>query len=282
MFRLTLSILALVSIAACSSRPAADLTQLDLKVETRTQGDSLFLTIQNPAPIPIRFFISSDEIDVANRLPKRVVLESVSDTVLAFNVSGLDTTDIRRRLSFSMILGSLDTPINPRPLSWPSPQHHSAEIIQGYEGTFSHQSTYSRYALDFRMALGDTVSAADDGWVAGVIDGYDIGGDDPSYRPYANFITLYHPHSGLLTQYVHLEHESSFVTVGDSVARGQALGRVGRTGFTTVDHLHFNVLKPDSSEGIASFPAAFVGDIDGASLKRGDLVSHSELSPREN
>jgi murein DD-endopeptidase MepM/ murein hydrolase activator NlpD len=273
-----LLVAAVVFIVSCSSLPPANLTQVSMAVETRVEGDSLWIDFSNPAPIPMRLSISSSDPHIDGLVNTNFVIGSIRDTSLAFHVPDVDTTDLGQRMTYSFTLGSLDTPIRANVLSWPFPKGQTSEIIQGYEGAFSHQSDYSRNALDFRMAPGDTVTAADDGMVAGVIEGYDLWGDDPSYRPYANFITLYHAHSGLLTQYVHLAYEGSFVAVGDTVHRGQPIGLVGRSGFTTVDHLHFNVLVPDSTDGIVSFPVFFEGELDGASLKRGDVVSHAGMN----
>lgn len=278
MHRLLLFVV-MVMVTACSSLPPANLSQTSLSVQTRMESDSLWIDFDNPSPIPIRLSVSSDEALLGAMVATELVIGAVQDTSLTFHIPGVDTTALSSRLSFSFTLGSLDTPVSPVPLTWPFPQGVSSEIIQGYQGSFSHQSDYSRYALDFRMAPGDTVVAVDNATVAGVIEGYDVWGDDPSYRPYANFITLYHPHSGLLTQYVHLAYEGSMVAVGDTVQRGQPIGIVGRSGFTTVDHLHFNVLVPDSTEGVVSFPVMFEGEVPGASLKRGAVVAHAGTSP---
>lgn len=259
----------------CSSLPPADLVQTSLSASSRVEGDSLRITLGNPSPIPMRISVRAGDTVLTER--HVIAPEAVSN--LTFHVADADSSDIRSQLSYSFTMGDPTVPIRPRPLSWPFPTGRSAEIIQGYEGTFSHQSDYSRYALDFRMAPGDTVVAVDDGRVAGVIQGYELHGDEPKYRPYANFITLYHPDTGLITQYVHLQHQGSLVAVGDTVHRGQPIGQVGRTGYTTVDHLHFNVLVPDSANAIISFPVTFEGGVDGTSLKRGDVVSHGNVTP---
>ncbi|MEQ9105721.1 MAG: M23 family metallopeptidase [Rhodothermales bacterium] len=260
--------------ASCERLPDATLRQTDLRASTAVRGDSLFITFTNPAPIPTRIEVSSKESDVDERVRTRLVLEPSSETVVALDVAGLDSAKVRSNLSFSFTFGSLDTPVRPVPLAWPFPRGRSYEVIQGYEGSFSHTSAYSRYALDFNLAEGDTISAADDGWVVGVIEGYDVGGDDPKYRPYANYITVYHPHSGVVTQYVHLLPGGSFVAVGDSVGRGQPLGRAGLTGFTNIQHLHFNVLVADSTEGMVSIPVTFENGTAGESLRQRDRVGH--------
>lgn len=46
--------------------------------------------------------------------------------------------------------------------------------------------------------------------------------------------------NGIMTRYGH--HASLYVSKGDSVARGQALGRCGTTGKSTGTHLHFEVI----------------------------------------
>ncbi len=102
------------------------------------------------------------------------------------------------------------------------------------------------------MKVGDTVTSADDGYVIGVIKDYKKGGSTPDWRDYANYITIFHPGSGLYTQYVHLMHEGSFVKVGDSVRKGQAIGLSGMTGYTTGPHLHFNVLRPGRKNFIST------------------------------
>ena len=113
-------------------------------------------------------------------------------------------------------------------------------MLQGYHGEFSHNQGVSKHALDFNLHIGDTVCAARDGIVVGVIDGYEVGGSHPRYRPNANSINVYHA-DGTVGLYVHLQPGSAMVSVGDSVKLGQALATVGLTGITDGPHLHFCV-----------------------------------------
>ena len=272
--RLFLVALVVLAGTACESLPEASLRQNDMGVSLDIRDDSLFIAFDNPAPIPTRVRISSSMPDLDERVASNVVVGPSMEAVFSYHIVGVDTSRVRASLSMTTSLGSLDVPVRPVPLAWPFPAGRSYTIIQGYQGSFSHTSSYSRHALDFNLAKGDTVSAADDGFVVGVIEGYDVGGNDPKYRPYANFITLYHPHSGLMTQYVHLAPEGSFVAVGDTVSRGQPIGLAGLTGFTSVQHLHFNVLAPDSTDGIVSYRITFEDGTEGAALQRGDRVGH--------
>ncbi|UTW66181.1 peptidoglycan DD-metalloendopeptidase family protein [bacterium SCSIO 12643] len=81
----------------------------------------------------------------------------------------------------------------------------------------------------------------------------------------------FHPEMNLYSQYVHLKHEESFVEVGDYVQSEQAIGLSGKTDQTDMEHLHFNVLKPNDS-GMESTPIEFVGGHKGADFKKGDWI----------
>lgn len=113
------------------------------------------------------------------------------------------------------------------------------KIIQGFNGKFSHSSDQSRYAIDFKMPVGDTIVAARAGRVVSAIEHYtERGGRD--YRDKANQVVIYHD-DGTLAFYVHLDKDGALVEVGDIVEAGQNIGISGFTGFTTTPHLHFVV-----------------------------------------
>ncbi len=99
---------------------------------------------------------------------------------------------------------------------------------------FNGQITSRHMGLDLAGARGATVTAAADGVVA-VVDGFLLGG---------NVVYLNHG-GGLLTGYFHLS--ASLVSVGDTVAAGTPIGRVGATGRVTGPHLHWVVRYGDTS-----------------------------------
>ncbi|MEO1021684.1 MAG: M23 family metallopeptidase [Bacteroidota bacterium] len=234
------------------------------------RGDTLQVAISNPIHAPLRITAQSEN-SVLNEVINTtfpITLPPLLDTVFIVT-SPVFRTDSSVR--FGATIGDPTASIQPQAILFPFPKGKSYSIMQPYNGRLSHQTDYSRYALDFDLAVGDTISAADDGYVVGVVQAYKNGGKDKKWRDYANFITLFHPHSGLYTQYVHLIYNGSFVDVGDTVTAGQPIGISGETGFTTKPHLHFNVLKPTES-GMKSTPTRFKNGKPGLSLKRGDVV----------
>jgi murein DD-endopeptidase MepM/ murein hydrolase activator NlpD len=97
-----------------------------------------------------------------------------------------------------------------------------------------------RNAIDLVVPENSPVLAAADGIVTAVKDDSNIGGPDPSYWMYTNFITIMHS-NGEYTRYDHLAYHSSKVKPGQYVSAGEEIGKVGMTGYTYVPHLHFQV-----------------------------------------
>jgi hypothetical protein len=85
-------------------------------------------------------------------------------------------------------------------------------------------------SVDFNRAndLGDTVVASAGGTVTRV--------GNEGNTSYGRWIEIAHP-GGWRTRYAHLS--AQLVHVGQSVSRGQSIGRVGSTGGSTGPHLHF-------------------------------------------
>ncbi|TMJ09604.1 MAG: M23 family metallopeptidase, partial [Bacillati bacterium ANGP1] len=74
---------------------------------------------------------------------------------------------------------------------------------------------------------------------------------------YGRLIIVAHP-NGLETGYAHLS--AILVTVGQQVAKGQVVGRMGTTGWSTGPHLFFEVRR----NGIALDPTFFLEGATGA------------------
>jgi len=97
--------------------------------------------------------------------------------------------------------------------------------ISSYFGSRSGGHT----GLDIAASSGTAIKAADSGTVTGA--GYQGG--------YGNLITVNHG-NGIVTRYAHCSAIN--VSVGQSVAKGIVIGKVGSTGNSTGSHLHFEVL----------------------------------------
>lgn len=87
----------------------------------------------------------------------------------------------------------------------------------------------SHTGLDIGAPTGTAVKAAEAGTVTGA--GYQ--------GNYGNMITVSHG-NGLVTRYAHCSAIN--VSIGQSVAKGQSIGKVGSTGKSTGPHLHLEVL----------------------------------------
>ncbi|MCB9353427.1 MAG: M23 family metallopeptidase [Lewinellaceae bacterium] len=272
-FRIPGLIVICALLLACSAKdtlPRKKLFQFSHRTTRSLSGDTLVLHLDNPLACPLRFFLSSSDTALAARLEphKELLLPPETARELLIPLGGLAPDPaLPSKVGISTIFGDPAAAVDIPPLHYPFPSGRTYRVIQGYGGKFSHRSAYSRYAVDFSLAVGDTVCAAADGVVVGVIEGYSLGGPKRAWRDYANFITLYHG-SGFFTQYVHLKKDGSLVEVGDRVRANEPIGLSGNTGFTSTPHLHFNVLVPTHA-GIRSAPADFADGRTGQSLKEG-------------
>ncbi|MCP4741340.1 MAG: M23 family metallopeptidase [Actinomycetales bacterium] len=113
--------------------------------------------------------------------------------------------------------GSLMMPVAGRPSSNPGPRIHPI---------FKRKSCHTGW--DLAAPTGTPVVAADNGSVATISRG----------GAYGNAVMLAHG-GGMVTFYAHLS--SVNVSVGQVVTKGQTVGGVGSTGWSTGPHLHFEV-----------------------------------------
>lgn len=270
---ITLVIISLFLFTNCSQLPNKKLSQFSLQdIGYEVDNDSLKIKFSNPLNCPIKISTKAIDKTIQKKLDVNfpVILQAQNDTLLSYWTNKSKDEII---LTFSANLGNPKDSIRKKAINLPFTKGKTYKIIQGYNGSYSHTSQYSKYALDFNLSKGDTINAVADGYVVGVIEGYTKGGKSKKWRDYANFITLFHPDMNLYTQYVHLMHNGSLVEVGDYVTAQQAIGLSGKTGQTDIEHLHFNVLKPNNT-GMESVQIAFKEGYKGIDLKRNDWVQN--------
>lgn len=117
-------------------------------------------------------------------------------------------------------------------------------ITQGYGKTKFSKKAYAsgkHNGVDFGGAYGTSIYAAADGKVIGT-------GNLGKYA-YGRWIAIDHG-NGMVTLYGHLS--AIEVSVGEKVDKGDKIGNMGSTGYSTGNHLHFTVFSSDSYEVVSS------------------------------
>jgi murein DD-endopeptidase MepM/ murein hydrolase activator NlpD len=116
-------------------------------------------------------------------------------------------------------------------------------LITTYFGEVGEYSPRGHAGLDIAADTGTPILAADEGEV---VEAYwnEVG--------YGGLIVVEHP-SGYQTWYGHLSRIG--VEAGEHVARGQQIGRMGSTGYSTGPHLHFEVRQDGQLRNPLSFLA---------------------------
>lgn len=113
---------------------------------------------------------------------------------------------------------------------WPAPNSRYITSDFGWRTHPIFKTRRFHDGIDIGAAMGTDVLAADDGEV--IFAG--------SYGGYGNTIIVSHG-GGISTQYSHLS--KILVGVGKKVLKGDKIGLVGSTGWSTGPHLHFTVIK---------------------------------------
>lgn len=256
----------------CSRLPTrlSQAPSLSKKLNYEVQNDSLKINFSNPLNCPLRISANSSNKSIQEKLDINfpLIIESHKDTLFAY---WTETPKDEISIKFSAIIGDPNKSIHKKNIALPFKKGNKYKIMQGYNGSYSHTSDYSKFALDFNLTVGDTICAAADGFVVGVIEGYTKGGKLKRWEDYANYITVFHPEMNLYTQYVHLMHKGSLVEVGDYVKSEQAIGLSGKTGYVSGEHLHFNILKPNET-WMESVQVEFIEGYKGTDMKEGTWV----------
>ncbi len=115
----------------------------------------------------------------------------------------------------------------------------------GYRSDPATGATKMHWGIDFPAPAGTPVRAANSGEV--IIASAPLQGSTYGWanNGFGNYISVLRE-DGLVIMYVHLKWVH--VSVGQYVSRGEVIGEVGSTGYSTGPHLHFQVRSPYSSD----------------------------------
>ncbi|HEY1124756.1 MAG TPA: M23 family metallopeptidase [Sphingobium sp.] len=144
-------------------------------------------------------------------------------------VSGLIASDpdLRDLATLLSRLNAMETTLATIPSDRPTAAPMETSSYGYRRDPFNGQTAFHA-GIDFPGTYGQSIIAAASGRVSFV-------GQRPGY---GNVVEIDHG-NGILTRYAHLSRFGA--RVGDKVARGQAIARMGSTGRSTGTHLHFEV-----------------------------------------
>ena len=126
-------------------------------------------------------------------------------------------------------------------------------LIQAYDSKMSHKG---ELALDFKVKKNTKICAARDGIVIAARENSEKGGLKAENMSDGNHISIKH-YDGSVAHYWHLIKDGVFVTVGDTVTKGQVIGLTGNTGYSAFPHLHFEVIGYDGTGAYKQLPTRF-------------------------
>lgn len=124
-------------------------------------------------------------------------------------------------------------------MSWPLDRYRITATF--HDPTYPFRNLWEHSGLDLAAPRGTPIRAAAPGIVAWTRYG----------ASYGNYVMIIHSNN-LATLYAHMD--SFAVTANQVVKRGEVIGAVGSTGFSTGPHLHFEV----RSNGIPVNPQAYL------------------------
>lgn len=272
-----LSLLSILIFLGCSNRklPTERLYQYDHDHCYEFNGDELKVELVNTLRCPMRIWIQSDDDSIGAHFDtiNPFTLGPLQDTLITAVISGVQIKEVH----FASRFGDVNEVVDIRKVELPFQKNKEYALVQGNNSLPSHNTDESRYAFDFGLPVGDTICAATNGFVVGVIEDYRFGGRQEKWRDFANLITVYNPETAMFVQYVHLDYKGSLVNLGDSVWTGQKIAIAGMTGFTNIEHLHFNCLRPIHSEhGLTSIPLDSIGPYEVSGLRRNQKMIYTD------
>jgi murein DD-endopeptidase MepM/ murein hydrolase activator NlpD len=196
----------------------------------KTKGKN-HLVVTNPFHAPIQLELSSPQVQRKSR-----VIPPLGKRTLVSSAGAIEP------FTYKWQLGDPNKALGPQEYYLPADPLGCYRISQSFDGQFSHQNDYNRYAVDIALPVGTPIKAARAGTVIAVKDDYYMGGVDKFFLDKANYVRILHDDS-TFALYGHILLGTAAVSVGDKVAVGTTLARSGSSGYSSGPHLHFVIHK---------------------------------------
>ncbi len=146
---------------------------------------------------------------------------------------------------------------------WPLPTGMQARITEGQGGSYSHNTIYTRDAVDLGVSRGTEIRAGLNGVIARVSTGC-AEGNYSCGSGYGNYVYL-KASDGTCAIMAHLSEID--VALGQQVAQYALIGRSGNTGNSTGPHLHYDHVNCTNNQSIGWAPT------EGGALTEGTTIT---------
>ena len=129
-----------------------------------------------------------------------------------------------------------------------------AKVIVG-AASYHFEENWQKNAVDFALDVGESIFAAKEGRVISVVDGNGAGGPNKKFLDLTNLVVIEHQQNEY-SGYAHLR-EGILVKPNQRVKSGQLIGYLGRSGYSTYSHLHFQIMIKSSRGEWNTVPTRF-------------------------
>jgi murein DD-endopeptidase MepM/ murein hydrolase activator NlpD len=209
-----------------SSKPKEE----KFRLFSQTETDQQWLMAENKFYAPVQLSVK------VNNTAQDWLVEARSTK----KIRNLETG--KHKFNYAWYLGDPNATPSAQEYSFPIDISACPKITQSFNGSFSHQNTQNKFAVDIGANVGTAILAARDGVVIAMKDDYALGGLDDFFMDKANFVQVLHE-DGTWALYAHILLGSAAVQVGDTVKTGDQLAKSGSSGYSSGPHLHFVIQK---------------------------------------
>lgn len=115
-----------------------------------------------------------------------------------------------------------------------------------YGNTYSDGSFHK--GVDLITGEESNVIAIEDGVIVNCYKTMKGTNKDSGTKGMGNYVILEHS-NGYRTRYQHMKYNTVCVEKGDKVKKGEKIGVIGNTGYSTGRHLHFDISSPEKVSG---------------------------------